>query len=36
MNYKEHKDMLKPFNKYSKAALVNALNKDSLHQGSAT
>ena len=36
MNYKEHKDTLKLFNKYSKAPLVNVLNKEGLHQGSAT
>ena len=35
-NYKERKYMLKLFNKYSKAPLVNVLNKESLHQGSAT
>ena len=35
-NYKEHKDMVKLFNKYSKAPLENMLNKESLQQGSAT
>lgn len=35
-NYKEHKDMLKLFNKYGKAPLVNVLKKEGFHQGSAT
>ena len=33
-NYKEHKDTLKLW--YSKAPLVNMLNKEGLHKGSAT
>ena len=36
MKYKEHKDKLKLFNKYSKAPLVNVLNRKGFHQGSAT